>query len=95
MLDAIYLLMHSNLDGAVNIGIPVYISVKELVELVGSVSGKKFDIKHTDGPVGVQSRNFSNAKMESLGWKVNYPVREGIMKTYPWILGEVEKAKMK
>jgi nucleoside-diphosphate-sugar epimerase len=41
--------------------------------------------------VGVQSRNFSNARIYSLGWKANYQLADGIAQTYPWIEAQVKK----
>jgi nucleoside-diphosphate-sugar epimerase len=89
MLDGIYLLMQSDLEGPANIGNPEYVTVDELVETVTAVSGKTIKIKHVKGPVGVQSRNFSNARIEQLGWRAQWPLRRGIEKTYPWIAAQV------
>jgi len=76
MVDGIYMLMHSDLEGAVNIGCPQYVSVDELAATVIEVAGKKINVKHVEGPVGVHSRNFtpracfaSNARIYSLGWR--------------------------
>ena len=91
MVDGIYRLMHSDLQGAVNIGCPEYVSVNELVAAVAKISGKKVNIKHIDGPVGVQSRNFSNERIYSTGWKAKYFLRDGIAETYPWIEEQVEQ----
>lgn len=93
MVDGIRLLMNSNLEGPANIGCPEYVSVKELVETVIAVSGKKLKIKYVKGPVGVQSRNFSNERMYSIGWKSRVSVRLGIEKTYPWIKAQVDAAQ--
>ncbi len=41
MVDGIFMLMHSDLQGAVNIGCPQYVTVNELVETVAEVSGKE------------------------------------------------------
>lgn len=90
MVDGIYMLMQSNLEGAVNIGCPQYVSVDELVATVIKASGKKIGIDHVDGPVGVQSRNFSNARIYSLGWKAQVLLKEGISLTYPWIEAQVK-----
>jgi NAD dependent epimerase/dehydratase family enzyme len=38
MIEGIYLLMHSDLEGAVNIGCPQYVSVDELVATVAGVA---------------------------------------------------------
>jgi nucleoside-diphosphate-sugar epimerase len=93
MVEAIYRLMHSDLEGPVNIGCPQYVTVDELVAAVAEVSGKRINIKHVDGPVGVQSRNFSNARIYSLGWKARVFLKEGIGYTYPWIEAQVKAAR--
>ena len=92
MIDGIYRLMQSNLESPVNIGNPEYVTVDELVHTVASVAGKNISIRHVEGPVGVQSRNFSNAGIESLGWRAQWPLRRGIQVTYPWIAAQVERA---
>jgi GDP-D-mannose 3',5'-epimerase len=93
MVEGIYMLMQSDLEGAVNIGCPQYVTVDELVATVIEVSGKKINIKHVDGPVGVQSRNFSNERIYSLGWEAKVFLKEGIARTYPWIEEQVKAAK--
>jgi len=90
MVDGIYLLMHSDLHGAVNIGCPQYVTVDELANAVIKQSGKKLTIKHVPGPVGVQSRNFSNARIYSLGWQAKVFLEDGIRHTYPWVAAQVE-----
>ena len=90
MVDGIYRLMHSDLEGAVNIGCPQYVTVNELVETVAKAAGKKINIRHIDGPVGVQSRNFSNERIYSLGWQAHHYLEDGISRTYPWIAAQVE-----
>jgi nucleoside-diphosphate-sugar epimerase len=90
MVEGIYLLMRSDLHGAVNIGCPQYVSVNELVATVAEVAGKKIDVACVDGPVGVQSRNFGNGRIYSTGWRAKIFLREGIQLTYPWIEAQVE-----
>lgn len=93
MVDGIYRLMHSDLQGAVNIGCPEYVSVNELVDAVAQVAGKKINVKHIEGPVGVQSRNFSNERIYTTGWKAKYYLLEGIAETYPWIEEQVKQGQ--
>jgi GDP-D-mannose 3', 5'-epimerase len=92
MVDGIYRLMQSDLEGAANIGCPQYVSVDELVSVVAEVAGKHINIRHVDGPVGVQSRNFSNSRIESLGWKPKFYLKDGIAMTYPWVEAQVKAA---
>jgi len=93
MLEGIYMLMHSDLQGAVNIGSPQYVSVDELVEAITQVSGKSFTVKHIEGPVGVQARNFSNERIYSIGWKSSFDLKDGIARTYPWVEQQVINAR--
>jgi nucleoside-diphosphate-sugar epimerase len=93
MVEGIYMLMQSDLHGAVNIGCPQYVSVDELVTTVAKVAGKKIRSNYVDGPVGVQSRNFSNERIYSIGWKPKVFLEAGIALTYPWIEAQVKSVK--
>ena len=91
MVEGIHLLMHSDLQGPANIGCPQYVSVDELVQTVLEVAGKNIQVKHIEGPVGVQSRNFSNARIYTTGWQAKYFLKDGIALTYPWIEAQVRR----
>jgi nucleoside-diphosphate-sugar epimerase len=93
MVEGIYLLMQSDLEGPVNIGNPEYVTVKQLVDTVAEVAGKRINVQWVEGPVGVQSRNFSNARIYSLGWRARFPLRDGIARTYPWVEAQVQAAR--
>ncbi len=95
MVDGIFLLMHSDLHGPVNIGCPQYVTVDELAYTIAKVAGKTIHIEHVEGPVGVKARNFSNARIYSLGWRANYYLKDGIAETYPWIEAQVKAALAK
>ena len=90
MVDGIYRLTESKLEGPANIGSPEYLSVAQLVETVADVAGKKIRIKYVKGPVGVQSRNFSNERIYSIGWRPRFSLKDGIARTYPWVQGQVK-----
>ncbi len=92
MVDGIYRLMHSSLEGPVNIGSPQYVSVDELVKSVANVAGKDVVVRHVAGPVGVRSRNFSNDRIYGTGWRAQYDLQAGIALTYPWIAEQVRTA---
>jgi nucleoside-diphosphate-sugar epimerase len=91
-VDGVYRLMHSELEGPVNIGNPEYVTVRELVEAVARVAGKGINANYVPGPVGVQSRNFSNARIYSTGWRPRVSLEEGLRRTYPWIEAQVQAA---
>lgn len=91
MVEAIYRLTQSDLEGAVNLGGEEYVTVAELVETVIDISGKEIGIRYVEGPVGVQSRNFNKARSRLLGWQAQTTLREGIAKTYAWVEGQVRQ----
>jgi len=93
MVEGIYLLMHSDLEGPANIGSSQYVTVDELVETVSEVSGKEINVKHVEGPVGVQARNFSKERIHSLRWRAKVSLKAGIARTYPWIEAQVRAAR--
>lgn len=92
------MLMHSDpsagsgqrLEGPINIGCPQYVTVDELVATVAEAAGKRIKIKHVPGPVGVHSRNFSNERIYSIGWRARYFRKDGIARTYPWVEAQEE-----
>jgi len=89
MVEGIFTLMESDLEGPANIGSPEYVTVAELFDAVKEASGKDVRPKYVEGPVGVQSRNFSHARIESLGWSAPTSLKEGIGHTYRWIEQQV------
>ncbi len=89
LVDGIIRLTHSDITEPVNIGTREYVTVKELVDVVAAVAEKDIQIDWVDGPVGVQSRNFSNDRIESLGWSPRHTLRDGITSTYLWIEEQV------
>ncbi len=90
LVEGIYLLMHSDLEGPTNIGSSQYVTVDELVETVIEIAGKEIHKQYVEGPVGVQARNFSKARIRSLGWEARVSLKEGISLTYPWIEAQVK-----
>ena len=93
MVEGIYTLMQSDLREPVNIGCPQYVTVDELAATIIQVAGKRVQIKHVPGPVGVQSRNFSNERIYSTGWRAKFYLEDGIRHTYPWIEEQVNRAR--
>lgn len=93
LVDGILRLTASDRSEPTNIGNPEYVSVNELVATVAAVAGKIVGVRHIDGPVGVQSRNFANGEIEKLGFSARFPLREGIARTYPWVAAQVHAAR--
>ena len=91
-VEATIRLMRSNFSGPVNIGSDEMISINDLAKMVINISNKKINIKNIPGPTGVRGRNSENTLYhEKMGWKVSELLEDGIKKTYPWILEQVEE----
>jgi GDP-D-mannose 3',5'-epimerase len=93
LVDGIYALMQSDLEGPVNLGTDERVTVADLVRTVIEVSGKRLNVKYVPGPVGVHVRNFSKARIKSLGWEAKVSLREGIGRTYGWISAQVSATR--
>jgi len=89
MVDGIYRLTHSDLTAPTNIGSPEYVTVDELVRTIADISGKQVRAVYVEGPVGVLSRNFSNERIYSIGWRARFSLRDGLARTYPWVEAQV------
>jgi nucleoside-diphosphate-sugar epimerase len=93
MVDGIYRLTQSDISAPSNIGSPEYVTVDELVRVVVEAAGKRISVVHVDGPVGVRSRNFSNERIYSTGWRPSFTLSDGIARTYPWVESQVALAR--
>ena len=89
LVDGVRRLVDSDCSDPTNIGTREYVSVRELVQLVASAAGKEIDPVWVPGPVGVQNRNFSNDRIESLGFDPKFKLAEGLAHTYRWIANQV------
>lgn len=95
-VEGVLRLTRSGFIGPVNIGSEEMVTIDQLVEMVAEIAGKKVRIKHVPGPTGVRGRNSDNRLIrEKLGWEPGATLRHGLQKTYPWILEQVERAKIK
>ncbi|HZH80920.1 MAG TPA: hypothetical protein VFD68_06435, partial [Gemmatimonadales bacterium] len=56
---------------------------------VAQAAGKDIRVRYIEGPVGGQSRNFSNERIYSIGWRARCSVSDGIARTYAWVHEQV------
>jgi nucleoside-diphosphate-sugar epimerase len=89
LVDGIFMLTQSNLEVPANIGTGESVTVDELASMIAGIAGKTLQLDHIDGPTGVRSRNFSHARMRSLGWRPRHSLLQGLTRTYPWIAEQV------
>ena len=91
-IEGVLRLMNSEFTGPFNIGSEEMISINNLAKMIINISGKKIQLKHIDGPLGVRGRNSDNSLIkEKLNWEPKEPLQKGIEVTYKWVENEVKK----
>ncbi len=80
LLEAIEVIMKSTHTEPINIGPDDSYTIDEMVRMVSNK-----EIKHIDGPVGLQVRLTDNTKIKSLGWSPKVSVNEGMQILKEWI----------
>ena len=103
-IEAVLRLMDSEFTGPVNIGSEEMVTINELAEMAINLSGKNITIKNIYGdefiqkyghkcPTGVKGRNSDNKLYkEKIGWVVNEPLKNGMVKTFNWINNKLKKS---
>lgn len=80
----------------VNIGSEEMVTINQLAKMTMDIAGKKLELKHVAGPLGVRGRNSDNKLIkETLGWAPSRPLIEGLEKTYSWIEEQVIRTRGK
>jgi len=91
-LEAVQRLMESDYMEPINIGSDEMVSINQLAEMIMKIAGKKLNIRHEEGPLGVRGRSSDNRLiLEKLNWAPSRPLIEGLKSTYAWIEEEVKK----
>jgi len=94
LVDGIFKLAQSDLEGPVNLGSEEPVTVRDLAEAVIAASGKDLRIKWVRGEVGVRYRAFSKDRAKSIGAVCKTRLRDGIIPTYRWIEEQVNERGM-
>lgn len=90
-LEGIRRLVESDFIGPVNIGSDEMVTINGLAAMAMEIAGKKLQIKHIPGPLGVRGRNSDNRLIqEKLGWRPSSPLLKGMKLTYAWIDQQVQ-----
>ena len=86
-VEAVRLLMNSEVTEVINIGSDEMISINDLAKMALDIAGKEnVDVVNIEGPVGVMGRCSDNFLIEDLlGWRPTMKLREGMEKTLNWI----------
>ena len=89
-VEGIIRLMRSDHREPLNLGSEEMLSIDGLVEIIARIAGKKINIEHVDGPVGVRGRNSDNSLCHrALHWGPTTKLAMGLVPTYAWIEEQV------
>lgn len=91
-LKGIDMITHSDVLDPLNLGSNELVTINGLVDIVEDIAGIKLNRNYNlDAPKGVNGRNSDNDLIqEKLGWAPSIKLRDGMEKTYNWILAEYE-----
>jgi len=93
-IEAIRRLMESDFVGPVNVGSEEMVTINRLAGIIMEIAGRKINLRHVDGPLGVRGRNSDNRLIrQKLNWEPSRPLREGLEKTYTWISAQMKLAR--
>jgi GDP-L-fucose synthase len=72
-------------DAPINIGTGTTTSIAELADLICDVVGYKGNrLFNTSRPDGMPLKGLDSRPLRELGWRPQWPLREGLEKTYEW-----------
>lgn len=89
-IHGIQAIIESDILEPINLGSSELVTINQLVDIVENIAGITLERRYQlDAPKGVNGRNSDNAKIQDyLGWEPSTRLRDGMAKTYAWILGE-------
>jgi GDP-L-fucose synthase len=93
LADAVVFLIkncdYKDIGEIINIGVGKDITIKELAEMIKSIVGFEGELKWDTGkPDGTPQKLLDVSRLNALGWKARYSLKEGIHKTYEAFLKE-------
>jgi len=96
LADAVVFLMencdYKDIGEIINIGVGKDITIKELAEMIKSTVGFEGKLKWDTGkPDGTPQKLLDVSRLNALGWKARYSLREGILNTYEAFLKEQKR----
>ncbi len=93
-LEGVRRFMDADFSGPMNIGSEEMVTINQLAEMAMRIAGKKLNLNHIPGPLGVRGRKSDNKLMrEKINWEPTVPLEKGMEKTFSWINEQVKKNK--
>jgi GDP-D-mannose 3',5'-epimerase len=94
-LEGTQRIMASEIEEPINLGSEELVTIDQLIDLVEEAAGVRLRRRYVqNAPKGVNGRNSDNSRLRcSLGWEPSISLREGIGRTYRWVLQEYQARK--
>jgi GDP-L-fucose synthase len=84
---ALFLMRSYDEPGIVNVGTGEDVTIRELAELVGRVTGFKGNIRFdTSKPDGTPRKLLDVTRLYALGWRHSIELEDGVRRTYEWFV---------
>jgi len=89
-IKGIELFMHGPVVEPLNLGSSELVTIDQLVDIVEQIADVRLERRYNlDAPKGVNGRNSDNTRIrEQMGWEPGTRLRDGLEKTYAWILAQ-------
>jgi len=100
-VEGLMRVMNSDYKEPLNVGSDEMVSMKEMAEMAMEIAGShgkkgKMPINHIPGPEGVRGRNSNNDLIKQvLGWAPSIKLKDGLERTCPWILKQIDDLEAK
>lgn len=96
LASAVLFMLENYDDGApLNVGTGSDVSIRELAEVIADVVGFKGTIVNDlSKPDGTPQKLLDVSRINSLGWRAQIPLAEGIQSTYEWFLANYDQARL-
>ena len=84
---ALHLMLNYDAEEIVNVGTGEDVTIRELAELIGSITGFRGRLVFDESkPDGTPRKQLDVSRLNAFGWKARIPLAEGIRSTYEWYL---------
>jgi nucleoside-diphosphate-sugar epimerase len=93
-VEGIERLYASSFTDPINLGSSELVTINQLVDIAEELAGVRLERRYDlSAPKGVRGRNSDNTLIQSvLGWEPSIALRDGLAKTYAWILDQMTGA---
>lgn len=83
-------ILASDVIEPLNLGSSELVTINQLVDIVETIADVRLERKYNlSAPKGVNGRNSDNTLIQAqLGWEPSIKLRDGLARTYEWIVGE-------